>query len=263
MARGRVPLAAFGIAALLTLIPVAVGGGSTAAAPALSDPVKTVALLSVQFLNDHEDLEPTTDAERARLASIAELFKSKLEASARYKFASIPADAAAKIAAGPDIGNCGGCEFDYGKQVGGDFAAWIVVQKISDLILNINVYMADVAAKRRGPWWRPRRPKLQPQRAQKRSVSYCASFTQGSKQTSSQAIPIQGCRPRLAERPKRRAHLLREELRLFPGGEVSALVDLMEVDQVAIGSPRPCLRGSIDVVRKHRDGDQLSGAILA
>ena len=108
MARGRLPLASIGIAAFLTLTPVAVGGRSAAAAPGLSNPVKTVALLSVQFLNDHEDLEPTTAAERARLASIAELFKSMLEASARYKFASIPFDATAKIAAGPEIGNCGG-----------------------------------------------------------------------------------------------------------------------------------------------------------
>jgi Protein of unknown function (DUF2380) len=50
------------------------------------------------------------------------------------------------MAAGPEIGSCGGCEFDYGKQFGVDDAAWIVVQKVSDLILNINVYMADVAA---------------------------------------------------------------------------------------------------------------------
>ena len=83
-----------------------------------------------------------------RLASIAELFKSKLEASGRYEFVPVPADAAAKIAAGPEIGNCGGCEFDYGKQLGGEFAAWIVVQKVSDLILNIDVYMADVAARK-------------------------------------------------------------------------------------------------------------------
>ena len=74
------------------------------------------------------------------------LFKAKLEASGRYKFVSIPADAAAKIAAGPEVGACGGCEFEYGKQLGADYAAWIVVQKVSDLILNINVYMADVAA---------------------------------------------------------------------------------------------------------------------
>jgi len=145
--RPRALLIAIGIAAFLTPIPVAFGDSSPAPAPA-SDPVKTVALLGVQFLNDHEDLEPTTDAERVRLASIAELFKSKLEASGRYEFVPVPADAAAKIAAGPEIGNCGGCEFDYGKQLGGEFAAWIVVQKVSDLILNIDVYMADVAARK-------------------------------------------------------------------------------------------------------------------
>jgi uncharacterized protein DUF2380 len=147
LARGRAWFAALGFAAFLVLTSVAIAGCSAAAAPPLSEPVKTVALLSVQFLNDHEDLEPTTVEERARLASIEELFKSELEASGRYRFVTIPADAAAKIAAGPEIGNCGGCEFDYGRRLGGDFAAWIVVQKVSDLILNINVYMADVAAK--------------------------------------------------------------------------------------------------------------------
>ncbi len=144
---GRGPLASIALAALLILISAAVGG-RPAAAPEASHQVKTVALLSVQFLNDHQDLEPTTDKERARLASIGDLFKSKLQASRRYKFVPIPAEAAAKIAAGPRIGDCGGCAYDYGKQLGADIVAWIVVQKVSDLILNINVYMADVADKK-------------------------------------------------------------------------------------------------------------------
>ena len=121
-------------------------GARLAAAAAPSEPAKSVALLNVQFLNDHEDLEPTTGAERARLALIASLFKAKLEASGRYRFLPVPADAAAKISAGPEVGACGGCEFGYGKALGADDVAWIVVQKVSDLILNINVYMADVAA---------------------------------------------------------------------------------------------------------------------
>ena len=129
-----------GVAAFLMF---AVGARSTAAA-AQNDPVKAVAFLNVQFLNDHADLEPTTSAERIRLATIESLFKAKLEASGRYRFVSIPADAA-KIAAGPDVGACGGCEFEYGKQLGADYVAWIVVQKVSDLILNLNVYMADIA----------------------------------------------------------------------------------------------------------------------
>ena len=142
--RGCALLAAFGIAAFVLLASVAIGGRSTAAAPAR----KTVAMLSVQFLNDHADLEPTTDAERARLASIEQLFKSELEASGRYSFVSIPSDLAAKMAAGPEMGNCGGCEFRYGEQLGADLAAWMTVQKVSDLILNINVYMADIATRK-------------------------------------------------------------------------------------------------------------------
>jgi hypothetical protein len=146
LAPGRA-LAAWGLAAFVILASVATGAPPTATA-APSKPAKSVALLNVQLLNDHADLEPTTDAERARLALIGSLFKAKLEASGRYKFVSIPANVAAKVAAGPEIGACGGCEFDYGKQLGADYAAWIVVQKVSDLILNINVYMADVAARK-------------------------------------------------------------------------------------------------------------------
>jgi hypothetical protein len=141
----RTPLPAWGLAAFLILGPIAIGPRSTATA-APSESAKSVALLKVQFLNDHEDLEPTTGAERARIALIASVFKAKLEASGRYQFISIPADAASKIAAGPEVGACGGCEFGYGKELGADTVAWIVIQKVSDLILNINVYMADVGA---------------------------------------------------------------------------------------------------------------------
>src|SRR5262245_22212228 len=59
---------------------------------------------------------------------------------------------------------------------------------------------------------------------------------------------------RFAEWPERGAKLGTEELRLFPGGEVSAFVDFVEVDQVAIGAPGPRFRGSVDLVRKNRDG---------
>jgi hypothetical protein len=140
----RASLAAWALAALFIIIgPVASGACSAAALP--SEPAKSVALLNVQFLNDHEDLEPTTAAERTRIGLVESVFKTKLEASGRYTFVSIPADTAAKIAAGPEVGACGGCELGYGKQLGADTVAWIVIQKVSDLILNINVYMADVA----------------------------------------------------------------------------------------------------------------------
>ena len=144
---GHSLLAVFGFAAVLMLGSLAIGGrAADAAAP--PDPVKSVVLLNVQFINDHADLEPTTSAERARLTSIASLFQQKLEASGRYRVVPVPPDIAAKIAAGPELGACGGCAVNYGKQLGADYAAWIVVQKVSDLILNMNVYMADVAVRK-------------------------------------------------------------------------------------------------------------------
>src|SRR5262245_41007183 len=59
---------------------------------------------------------------------------------------------------------------------------------------------------------------------------------------------------RFAERSESGANFGSEELGLLPRREVSALVDLIEVDQVAIGAPGPCLRRSIDLPRKYRDG---------
>lgn len=140
----RRALATSGLAAVLILE----AAGVRAIAAQTSDPPKSVALLDVQFINDHADLEPTTAKEGARLAMIGLLFKAKLEASGLYRFVAVPAGVQAKIAAGPEIGACGGCAFAYGKELGADLAAWIVVQKVSDLILNINVYMADVATRK-------------------------------------------------------------------------------------------------------------------
>jgi len=61
---------------------------------------------------------------------------------------------------------------------------------------------------------------------------------------------------RFAQRSERGPDLGAKQLRLFPGGEVPALIHLVEVDQIAIGASRPCLRGAIDVFRKYRDGDR-------
>jgi hypothetical protein len=44
---------------------------------------------------------------------------------------------------------------------------------------------------------------------------------------------------RVPERPERGSELDGEELRLLPRGEVSAPVDVVEVDEVAIGAPGP------------------------
>lgn len=140
-ARRAAALRMFRLAALAGAALLVPGRGVLAAA-------ESIALLGVQFLNDNEGLEPTSDAERARLAAIEALFKQKLEASGRYAFVVLPATTAAKVADGPMFGSCGGCEFRYGAEAHADLATWLVVQKVSNLILNINVYIVDVATRK-------------------------------------------------------------------------------------------------------------------
>src|SRR4029450_9804885 len=54
------------------------------------------------------------------------------------------------------------------------------------------------------------------------------------------AVPVPG--PGSAQGPEGGPELLREQLWLFPGGEVSALVDLVEVDEVVVGALHPVAR---------------------
>jgi hypothetical protein len=107
-----------------------------------------VAFLGVQFQNDNEGLEPTTEAERARVTRTEKAFVEQLAASGRYRTIPVPDDVRAKIAAGQAVGECGGCEFDFDKESRADIVAWIKIQKISNLILNMNVYMASEKTKK-------------------------------------------------------------------------------------------------------------------
>ena len=106
---------------------------------------RTTAFLGVHFQNDNEMYEPTSVAERNRIARIEEIFKAKLTELGKYRFVDIGPDLKQKISQGQAPGECGGCELDYGKELGTDWVAWINVQKVSNLIVNMNVYVADVA----------------------------------------------------------------------------------------------------------------------
>lgn len=119
-------------------------------APAFAATVapKSIASLGVFLHNDNEGYEPTSDAERKRMTAIETQLKTALEDTSAYKFVPMTPDVQADIAKGQQVSECGGCEFDYGKRLGAESVAWIRVQKISNLIMNINVYIADVATGR-------------------------------------------------------------------------------------------------------------------
>lgn len=124
-------------------------GLAVAAIAALSNPslaaAPSVAVLDVRLLNDNEILEPTTAAERARLVNLEEQVTSIMEASGKYTIKPVPENIKAAIAKGQAIGECGGCDIEYGKEIGAERIVWVTVQKVSNLILNMNFYMADVS----------------------------------------------------------------------------------------------------------------------
>lgn len=122
---------------------------ASAAAPgqaADTKPVPRIAFLGFSLINT--SLEPTTPDEERRLRMLGDLLHDKLDASGRFKMVPIAPELQKTIAAGPEIRNCNGCERDYATRAGADWAAWGTVQKVSNLILNINLYMEDAPSGR-------------------------------------------------------------------------------------------------------------------
>jgi Protein of unknown function (DUF2380) len=122
---------------LMAVLAAAIAA-KTPAHPA--DPPR-VAFLGFAMINT--SLEPTKPEEEARLRMLDGLLKEKLVASGRFMLVRIPPDLRQEIARGPEMSDCNGCERGYALKAGADWAAWGTVQKVSNLILNINLYMED------------------------------------------------------------------------------------------------------------------------
>lgn len=130
---------------IFTLMSVAFLLASVEIAASASHPPRLL-FLGAQLQNDNAALEPTTDAERNRLAALEEQFLSKVSKSGSYSVVPITADLRKQVQAGQQLGQCSGCEAAYGKTLHADRVAWITVQKVSNLILNLNLYVVDVAS---------------------------------------------------------------------------------------------------------------------
>jgi hypothetical protein len=102
--------------------------------------VPRVAFFGFSLINT--SLEPTRPEEEARLRMIGKLFTGKLVASGKFKIVPVSAEGQ-KALGGAAIENCNGCEREAAIASGADWAAWGTVQKVSNLILNINLYMED------------------------------------------------------------------------------------------------------------------------
>ena len=81
--------------------------------------------------------------EGARVNSLAPHLRAALAASGRYVIA--PTDTVDARAQAQNLQACGGCDEQLAKELGADLSLTGQVQKVSNLILNMNIYIRDVA----------------------------------------------------------------------------------------------------------------------
>jgi hypothetical protein len=80
--------------------------------------------------------------EQARLVKVGDQLRKELGDSGKFQMLDIaPVNAAAHQS---NLQACGGCDVKLAKQLGADLEITGVVQKVSNVILNINVYLRDV-----------------------------------------------------------------------------------------------------------------------
>ncbi len=85
----------------------------------------------------------TSPAEKARLERLGQQLRKQLAESGRFEVADIgPVEVAARAS---NLQACGACDVDLAKKVGAELSITGTVQKVSDLILNINIYVRDVS----------------------------------------------------------------------------------------------------------------------
>jgi uncharacterized protein DUF2380 len=79
--------------------------------------------------------------EQQRLKNVTEQLRKGLTDAGKFIVMDIsPVNAAAHAS---NLQSCGGCDVQYAKELGADVAITGVVQKVSALILNMNIYVRD------------------------------------------------------------------------------------------------------------------------
>jgi len=112
-------------------------------APARADPPK-VAVFDFELVDTslQGEVEGPRADEHERLMRAGDQLRRALAESGKFVLLDIaPVNAAAH---GSHLQACGSCDVQYAQQLGADLAITGMVQKVSNLILNMNVYMRDV-----------------------------------------------------------------------------------------------------------------------
>jgi Protein of unknown function (DUF2380) len=114
-----------------------IGGTPSAAA-------ERIVLFDFELINT--SLEPTRPDEEARLAMISSLLRA--EFARRDDFEVLDATPLAEEVERLYLRGCNGCELKLARRLGAELAGLGWVQKVSNLILNINLQVRDVTSGR-------------------------------------------------------------------------------------------------------------------
>lgn len=137
-ARGWRPMVALATALLL----------STAAPAGAAEPIR-VAVFPFGLIDDSQEGEAfgARADETRRLALVTAALIDALRADPRYVVVDL-APVGAELEAKLPIHSCNGCEDRLARAAGARQAIVATVQKVSNLILNLNLYVRDVVAER-------------------------------------------------------------------------------------------------------------------
>jgi Protein of unknown function (DUF2380) len=121
-------------------------GGLLLAAPAAHASAPRTAVFPFEL--DDTSLQGETrgadSGDLARLARLDAKLREALARSGRYSPVAVPTDPSV-----PSWWTCDGCEVDLARKAGAKFSVVGWVQKVSNLILNINIVMRDVGTGKR------------------------------------------------------------------------------------------------------------------
>lgn len=108
--------------------------------------------MEFELIDDMRDYErpEVKDAQIRRIGLISDVLRQELRQRGMYRIAdnSAAASLISGLRAQQELRDCNGCEIDIGKALGADVIIIGWVQKVSNLILNINIEVKEVSSAR-------------------------------------------------------------------------------------------------------------------
>lgn len=133
-------------AARLLCLMLATGFGVSPVAAADAVPI---AIFDFELLDTSLEGEVSgiNDDEQKRLKLISNLLRKMLDESGRYRVVDL-APIAGEIENGGNWQGCNGCDAVLAAKIGATYSVTGEVQKVSNLILNINIYFRDTRTRK-------------------------------------------------------------------------------------------------------------------